>query len=695
MSITTEYSLWLIIGCIALAALYTYLLYSPNKSTKPFSKTAIWALSAFRFISVFVLSFLLLNPLLKTTVSESEKARVVVAVDNSQSIVLNKDSNFFKNQFRSDLENFITKLQDRYQVEKLAFGGEVSELQSADSLNYSEPYTNHQSVIENVDETHGYSNLGALIVATDGLTNKGRNPLYYQKTNNFPIYTVGLGDSSRQRDVLIRKVRHNELAFLGNTFPVEVMAAANDFEGNDVKVEVTQNGNVLKSKTFSVSKPNDFKSFEFQLEAKEPGVQKYTVSLSQLDGELTYVNNTREFYIEVIDNRSKILFVSSAPHPDIGAMIRSLKPLENYELQTHLAISDEELPNLEQFQLVIASNIFSKEHNDLRREIIESELPVLWHGGLNLSAGNMFDIGMGMELSRVSNQLSDVTASPGNQFDLFEISEKFNERIESFPPLKMTFGNYNSSSGLSTLYYQQVGNVVTDQPLVAFRSGSDRKQGILLGDGLYRWRLFDYAQNGDAAAFDELIRKSVQFLLTKEDKSRFRLSYENQFSIAQRVEIGASLYDPSYELTNEPDVELTINRNGEEVPYKMSRRGDRYVLDLGFMEPGEYSFTAATALAGDQFSRSGKFTVKSISVESQKTRADFGLLMALADRNNGDFHSARQLDRLADELLAKDFPTVAHKHDEYADVIELEWLFFVILLLLTAEWATRKYQGGY
>ena len=75
---------------------------------------------------------------------------------------------------------------------------------------------------------------------------------------------------------------------------------------------------------------------DFQLKADKVGVQSYTAVISNLSGEYSIKNNRRNFYIEVVDARSKILLISAAPHPDMSAVKDVLERNEKYEVKSIL-----------------------------------------------------------------------------------------------------------------------------------------------------------------------------------------------------------------------------------------------------------------------------------------------------------------------------------------------------------------------
>ena len=61
--------------------------------------------------------------------------------------------------------------------------------------------------------------------------NKGASPVFTSDKLKIPIYAIALGDTTVKKDVILTKVEHNRLAYLGNDFPMEVVVTAKQLKG--------------------------------------------------------------------------------------------------------------------------------------------------------------------------------------------------------------------------------------------------------------------------------------------------------------------------------------------------------------------------------------------------------------------------------------------------------------------------------
>ena len=191
-----------------------------------------------RFIVVSLLVLMLFQPLLETIETRIEKPVVVLALDNSQSIVSAKDSNFIQTEFLNSWKGISEKLGSDYEVVPLLFGDEVSD---GNDAVFSDQITHFGKLQRAIDARFSGRNLAALVIASDGLYNKGPHPVSNLKQLNIPVFTVGLGDTTLHRDILISNVSANKIAYLGNEFPIRLNIEGRKAQGSSTVVTVSKN----------------------------------------------------------------------------------------------------------------------------------------------------------------------------------------------------------------------------------------------------------------------------------------------------------------------------------------------------------------------------------------------------------------------------------------------------------------------
>ncbi|GAB4249571.1 MAG: hypothetical protein Kow0079_02230 [Vicingaceae bacterium] len=638
----------------------------------------------------------MLSPLIETQFEKTEKPIIIFAQDNSQSIILNKDSTYLKTEYLKKLNAFTEKLQNDFEVKTYTFDNNLKEALSVD---YKGLNTNFQNLFDEINARHFDDNIGAIIIGSDGIINKGINPKYLNLNPTIPIYFLALGDTIKPKDVLINDVRYNKIAFLDNEFPMEIDFSSYGYQNVAVKLKIFHNKEVVFENKYNVSKQKSFIKETIRLRANKPGIQHYRIELSKLKGEITYDNNYKDIYIDVLDTKQKIALITSHPHPDIAAISQVILNKKTYELEKYVI---DKLPgnfNPEQYNLIILYQLPDETNkwNAVLNKIHQSKTPewiILGTKSNYPAASKLYN---NFTLTSSSNKLSEVLAIVNNNFPLFIIPENTKRWIERCAPLKMKFVGLNTNKNDYTLLNQKIGDVTTEYPLFIFSEQLNKKQAILFGEGIWKWKFMDYRLNKHFDNFSGLILKTIQFLSLTEEKSRFKVyPVKQRFLQNEDVVFNGAYYNANYELINTNEVELVIYKDSVKKQFLLNKTNDAYKINLGSFSPGYYKYTAVLKGAENSYVDNGAFLVEKINEEALNTVADYALLEALAAKTYGKVIFNTNFDQLYD-LISSNNKIVALSYFEkdVKELIHLKWIFFVLLVLITVEWFLRKRFGGY
>lgn len=692
-NIIFDYPWWFLLLCLLAGAVSSAVLYYNNKAVDLLN----WqkkTLAAFRFIVTCVLAFLLLAPLIKLNTIQPQEPVILVFQDNTQSILAGKNPELLREQYLVMADSLINELETDFDVRLYTFGEEVKR---EDSIDFSERITDMSQIFTSLDVLYSNRNVGAIIIASDGIYNRGRNPVFGNENLIFPVYTLAMGDTLSRKDIILNNLRHNKLTYLNNIFPVEITIEARQASGERSRLTITHNNESVFEQNIAIDSDHYFETITANLTAEEEGIQRYSVSLEPIDNEISIDNNFRDFFIEVIDSRQRVLIMAASPHPDVGAIRSSLEDNENYEVAVSLYQDFND--KLRDFDLVIWHQLPSLGNTaaNLINQATQANMPQLFIIGnqTNINAFNRLQTGI--QINVRAGGVSDSRAEPNSNFTLFQPSTDALTLLPLFPPIQSPFATYSLSPATQIFAYQRIGNVTTEYPLITLTQTSESKSGLIAGEGLWRWRLNNFARNNNHQAFNELISRIITFLSVVEDRSFFRISTENFLLENQPAIFDAELYNPSYELVNTPDVQMTItNEEGAVFEYLFSRTGNTYQLNAGIFPVGEYSYTASTRLGAESFSDEGIFTVSPLNIEGINTIANHQMLFQLANNTGGELFYPNQIDMLASHIKQRDdIRPVLYDQTRYEDLISLQWIFFLLLVLLSAEWFIRKYSGGY
>ena len=77
-----------------------------------------------------------------------------------------------------------------------------------------------------------------------------------------------------------------------------------------------------------------------------------------------------------------------------------------------------------------------------------------------------------------------------------------------------------------------------------------------MGEGIWRWRLFDQAKNNSTENFEFLFSKLISYLAVKENKSPFKTHLNNEYTESENIIVLSEFYNSSYDLINTSNVNL-------------------------------------------------------------------------------------------------------------------------------------------
>jgi hypothetical protein len=696
-NLSFQYPAWYLLLCVALGLVYALTLYYKDKTFVEQHPNLHKILGVFRFVTVTLLAILLLKPLLKSIFTETKKPVIVLAQDQSESVgAAFKEGELAT--YQADWQGLKDQLGEKFDVKEYAFGSEVRE---GANFEMTDKVSNISKVISDVSDIYGNQNLGAVVLATDGIYNEGSNPLYAGAKLNVPVYAIALGDTVQKKDLLLKRVFHNKIAYLGDKFSVQVDVAARNAGGSSTTMSISKvvgsDARKLQDIPINIDKNDFFTTREIILDANEGGVQRYRISLSSIPGEATTSNNVKEFFVDVLDARQKLLILANSPHPDISALKQALEKNKNYQVTTNYINSLK--VKVEDFDFVVLHNLPSVQ-NDLStvmNTLQSRKIPHMFIVGTQTNLARFNQVQPLLTIQGSANNPNPVQGIFANDFNLFTIDDDLRNNLPTFNPLIAPFGDYAERGDAQVLLYQRIGKVDTKYPLLLFGEENEVKIGILAAEGLWRWRLFDYLQHQNHDIFEELIGKNFQYVTLKSDKRRFRVSVaKNIFNENEPVILDAELYNESYELINGPDVSLTItNAEGREFSFTFNRTANAYTLSAGVLPVGSYRFKANVTHSGQKLDFSGQFSVQPIQLELYETTADHGMLRNLSEEYGGSIFYQNQFSELGNALLAKDIKPVIYSSTRTRSLINVKWIFFLLMGLLSVEWFLRRYFGGY
>lgn len=693
MRYASDISLFWLIPWAILSLVLALWFYSNSNWLKELKKKWQILLKSLRTLSIFILGLLLIGLIFEAVNYRIEKPIIITLIDDSSSMRNYKDSSQVVKLVK-DLKTALgTELDDQYEIVEMTVGSEV---EYANTNFFRSALSNLSSGFDKIHTDFYNRNVGGIIFVSDGNFNSGNNPVYSaEKISLTPVFTLGVGDTIQKRDHYIKNVAVNEVTFYKNKFPVEVDIEAIKMGKGTSTVSISSNGKTIASQkiTYEDGK-RDFEHLTFLLDADKIGFQSYVVTVNKESNEYNYKNNQRIFYIEVIDSRNKIVILAGAPHPDVAALKESIELDQNVQVES--ALTKDWNRDLKNVDLVIWHEPGISFDAALNSLFTDKNIPVLYCIGPNTQASVVQKLNIGLTISGGS-QTDDAQGVLNEGFGQFELSDEVKKGLDYFPPLKIRFGEMKISGGAELAIMQRIGSIKKKDPLLFFNKRGNVKYGVLYGEGIWRWKMNDYIRTESFTAFNELVQKTTQYLLVKQNTSALQVSFPKRFTKDEDIIINASFYNEAMEAITKPKIQMQLtDENGKKSNLQFAVAGDFYRLSLGKLNPGKYTWKASTSHLGKKHSKAGVFVVEDIALENMDTYANHSLLNQMAAKTQGQFELLKDYKNTIESIKKReDITSLSLKEASFNDLIDYKFLFVILLVLMSLEWFVRRWFGSY
>ncbi len=628
-----------------------------------------------RSLALFLLFLLFINPKVKIKKTENKKPKLAVLVDNSMSTSFFKEEKTIKNivnTFKTSKE-----LKEKFEVDVYSFN---NTLEALDSVTFTKSKTNIAKAITGINNLYK-NDLGGVVLVSDGNQTIGDDYEFIHSKK--AIYPLVIGDTTVYEDLKISQLNVNKYSYLNNKFPVEVFL---NYEG---KKEITPTFSIYKSgkriftKKVSLSPTNNSAIVTTNLTSTKEGIHYYSTSIEKLEKEKNTKNNSKNFSVEVINEQTKILLLTSILHPDLGALKKAIE--SNKQRKVEIAQINSFKGNSKEYQLVICyqPNVYFKKFFEERTSnfLIISGVKTDWNFINSLE--------IGVHKSSI-NQSENYSANYNTNY-LTYIQKDIG--FNGFPPLKDKFGAVNMK-GNQSLLFQKIKGITTKAPLLSTFEKGEEKYAMLLGEGIWKWRSSSYVKESSFEVFDEFINNLVQFLASNKKRKRLDVKLSNLYLANETIAISALYLDNNYKFDDRASLELILtNEETKEIKrYPFSLMNNSYQTAIEGLSSGSYSYKVK--VDGQKITKYGKFKVADFQIEEQFTNANRKKMASVAKKTAGKIYYKNQEKQLINELLEnKKYFTIQKSITKEENLIHWKWILFLVVALLTVEWFLRKYFG--
>ncbi|MBT8298765.1 MAG: VWA domain-containing protein [Maribacter sp.] len=637
--------------------------------------------SFLRFIALFSVFLLLVNPKFTKKEFTLEKANLLVLTDNSSSI----GNIGAKDQVDSILQslNSSIALSDKFNLEQYQFG---KTLRISDSLTFTESATNIVQALKGLNTIYG-NTTSAVVLLSDGNSTLGEDYEYYGENQKFPIYPIVLGDTTRYDDLRINSVNTNKYVFLKNRFPLEIFVSYEGLEDIQTEINVALDGKNVHSQKLNFTNDRNAKVVNLSLNAASVGLKTLRISLEPLINEKNTRNNSKTIAIEVIDEKTNVAIVSNVLHPDIGALKKSIESNEQRSVTIiKPTVDSKTLSDIDLFILYQPTFAFNRIFEFIKKA--KTNFFVISGPKTNW---NFLNSAQSAVTKNSYDQAEEVAPLINKGFSKFDISTL---SMDDYPPLETNLGEVIINKGHEVLLRQRIKGADIGEPLLVLTESGFEREAVLFGENLWKWRVQNYREHQNFNDFDQMIGKIVLFLSSNDSRSRLVLNYESFYEGNSEAKIAATYFDESFTFDSDAEILLQLKQEGVEgaQEFPMLLKGNYYEVDLSNMTPGEYTFIVK--VVNSNISKSGSFNILDFDVERQFTSSNYKKLNRLATSTGGsNYFPAQAKDLITDLMNENKFIPIQKSHQNVVSLLDFKILLAIILSALSLEWFIRKYYG--
>ncbi|GAB5557996.1 MAG: hypothetical protein SchgKO_22090 [Schleiferiaceae bacterium] len=665
-----------------MAGLVAYFTYAKEKRIP--SVSLKWLVGGSRFLVLWILAALLLEPLVNQQQSTEEKPLIVVAMDHSESMVA-KDSSW-----REEYPDFLEQIQESFgnsnEWEYVSLGSQV---EGESSENWNQTSTDLGALFPYVKKQFPGKSIGGLVLFSDGIYNRGQNPVYASRSATYPIYSVGIGDTTTQVDAWVDGLRLNSKSYVGNEFPIRGRIRARGLAGKSLDIALKVNGEVVQNQNWSPQSRNDVYNVQAFYLATEPGM--IPVELSVTSSDEYPQNNIRKRFVQVVDEQKKVLILAGAPHPDINAIKSAIERGGEFQMTLSVGGATEDL---EDYQLVVAHDINSSQYMRYRNEFAGYKGGLMIIEGEKINPSTLEDELFNVPTAGMFTERGQWNLDANN--GLLEFSEETQKLFQQSPPLVMSVSKF-VPEGLKTLATAQIKGVSTPYPVIMSGRVNGFPRTLVRSTNFWRTRMYEYSESENFLQFDGFWNSLFRYNGTFGAQDRLIVNYETQVDKGLPAGFSISVLTADLRPTSNAEVSITLITEGEEsLEYTALRKGKSYERVIPKLSPGNYRFVVKAVFGDETLQKSGRFTVTDYSLESLQTTARWDVLQKISDESYGVFVPWEDRAAILEELENSGVQTPKIKTvDRITRAASLPWFFILLILFLTVEWGVRRWSGWY
>jgi uncharacterized membrane protein len=300
------------------------------------------ALAGLRAAALLLLALCLARPVIAVSEAVPQRNVLAVLVDDSRSMrVADLDgrprADWVRQQLGGPDSTLLAGLAERFELRFFRFARGVERVPDAGALRFDGSRTHLAGALRRVEEELGGAPVAGLVVVSDGADNSPDalvEPLASLRARRIPVYTVGLGRESFERDLAIARVELPRSVLLGSTLLADAVVTHRGYAGRRVALVVEDGGRIVGTQPLTLGDDGEAAPVRVRIPAVTAGVRPLRFRVAPLDGEMLTANNERTATLLVSDRREKVLYIEGEPRFELKFIRRAVGPDEQLQVVT-------------------------------------------------------------------------------------------------------------------------------------------------------------------------------------------------------------------------------------------------------------------------------------------------------------------------------------------------------------------------
>jgi uncharacterized membrane protein len=698
-------------------------------------------LAGVRVALIAVLAMCLFRPVLVVKAAVEQQNFVGVLLDDSRSMQIadhggTPRASFVKQEFGSAERGMLKTLSDRFMTRSFRFSTAASRVDVEDELTFAGAQTRLGVALDGARQELAGLPLAGLVVISDGADTAEDSlsqSLLALKSQGVPVFTVGVGRETLDRDIQIGRVSTPRFALKGTTLMIDVLISQTGFAGQTVTLDVEDDGRLVGSQPVKLPDDGSAATARVRFTVADAGARVFRFRVAPQDGELVSENNQREAMIDVRDRREKILYFQGEPRYDVGFIMRAVEQDKNLQVVLLQRTADNKFyrrnidgadeltagfpktrEELFAYRGIILGSIeagaFTGDQLQMLAEFVDRRGGglMMLGGARSFSEGGYAGTAVGDVLPLVLDpgqrapQLARLTVKPtraGAGHGVTQIAETeaaSAERWEFLSTLEPKVTTLNAATAIkpgATTLLVGTDEARVERPVLAFqRYGRGKAFAFTLQDS-WLWQM--HAEIAVEDMTHEYLWRQLLRALVDGVPDVVEPQLTDRVEPGEGITLRADIVDKGFVELNDASVVAHVTRpDGTVVDVPMQWSGERsgeYLATLPTVGQGSYE-ARIEATRGGQPLGSTMAHVRAAPGDAEYFDATMHAttLRRIAEETGGRFYTAETMQGLAEDLryTGRGVTTV-----EERDLWHLPIVLLVVVGLLCAEWGYRRAVG--